>query len=435
MNIAQKKAALSQLYVELEAGRKKMESTGLSQPEGEALEAKAQEAEALQKDVESYERLAGLATKGRQAVDPALPADVRRPGETMPETKGVGADGTEVVGYLPLGEAFVQSPEFKSYVANGMQAGTLSAPVQFKGLREPYVEVTRHMLESKAIPTLGAGFIRTDRVGIVAQAARPYRLLLRDLLNISQTSSSQVEYVTEDAIPESAAPVAEAGTKPETTAVFGIATAPVRTIAVWQPVTEQMLQDVPNIANLLNGRMLYQLGRAEEKQFMYGSGAGQNLQGILTLGGVPSITRTVTNTTNLDRIRIGITDVLVAGYEPNGVAVHPTDWEAIVLLKATDNAYIWTVVTDPQTGRSRVWGLAVSETTAMKNPANLQRFLLVGDFQNGATVWDRQQAAAQVGWINDQFITNQRTLRVEERLAFGVHAPLAFAKYETATAV
>lgn len=436
------KGSLATIYRDLTDAERKIKAGTITTAESEQADKLAHEAEDLQRQVDEMEakaeKIGRLAAKGRETPEAALPAmpGVRRPGEQAEVKAGVpvGADGSEVVGYLPIGEAFINSPEFKSYVAAGMPAGQISAPVQFKGIREPHVEVTRRMLETKAIPSIGTGFIRTDRVGIVAQAARPARLQLRDVINVSQTQSSQVEYTTENAIPEDAAPVAEAGTKPETTATLGVATAPVRTLAVWQPVTEQMLQDVPNIANLLNNRMLYQLGRLEEKQMMYGSGSGQNLQGILTLGGVPSITRTVTDTTNLDRIRIGITDVLVAEYEPNAVLIHPVDWEAIVLLKATDDKYIWTVVTDAQTGRSRVWGLDVVETTAMKNPASTQRFMLVGDFRMGATLWDRQQAAAQVGWINDQFITNQRTLRVEERLAFGVHAPLAFAKYETAVA-
>jgi HK97 family phage major capsid protein len=258
---------------------------------------------------------------------------------------------------------------------------------------------------------------------------------MRDVLQVGQTNANSVEWVTLTSWTDAAAPVAESATKPEATGATSTASAPVRTLAVWMPVTEQQLQDVPQIQGLIDNELRSDLRALEERQFLYGSGAGENLQGLLTLGGVPSITRTVTNTTNLDRIRIGMTDVLLAGYEPNAVVMHPLDWEAIVLLKATDNRYIWVVVTDPQTGNSRVWGLTVVETTGAKNPANLQRYLLVGDFRRGATVYDRQQAAVQVGYVNDDFIKNKRTIRAEERLAFAIKRPTAFAKYETATAV
>jgi hypothetical protein len=59
---------------------------------------------------------------------------------------------------------------------------------------------------------------------------------------------------------------------------------------------------------------------------------------------------------------------------------------------------------------------------------------LVGDYQRGATLWDRERSSISVGFINDQFIRNQRTILAEARAAFGVRRPGAFRKHETQAA-
>lgn len=420
---------------------------------GEQFEALAAEAKQLQDEAEREKRIKGFESWSRAVPDPILPNTSAKP-DAKDEAAGTSAKSLilgeeQPVGYLSLGAAVVASPEFQEFyrkgAPKGMHAaveldtredhrGRLLVPVTAKmaqGIRE---RIQSKSIDAKAVPTIGANVIEPDRIAEVVRVTEQDRLTLRDVLNVSQTDSNAVEYVTIDSFTRAATEVAEGGTKPEAAMTLGTATAPVRTIAVHMPVTLQQLQDIPQIRSMIDTELQYDLDKEEEEQFMYGSGAGQELQGILPLAGVPAITRTVTNTQNLDRIRIGITDVMVAGHQPNAVAVHPIDWEGIVLLKGTTNEYVWSVVTNAL-GEPRVWGVRVVETVAMKNPANLQRHLLVGDFLRGATVWDRQQTQVLVGMINAQLIQNLRTILVEKRVAFGIKRPKAFAKYETATAV
>jgi hypothetical protein len=44
-----------------------------------------------------------------------------------------------------------------------------------------------------------------------------------------------------------------------------------------------------------------------------------------------------------------------------------------------------------------------------------------------AAVFDRMAAAVTAGWINDMFVHNMIALLAEERLAFAVFRPAAFA--------
>jgi HK97 family phage major capsid protein len=349
---------------------------------------------------------------------------------------------------VSVGELFANSDALRAYKAAGSPLGGHSQPVVADTVvrardgkmyavlnadqRKAYEGAMR---EAKAVPTLGTGVINPQRLDLFVQADRPQPVTLRSLVNVSQTGAPSVEYLYETSYTRAAAPVATSAAKPEAAAAYEIKTATVRTHAVWIPVTEQMLADAPNVVNLVNNRLLWDLDKLEDEQMVYGSGSGENFEGITNNAGVLAA-RVGGSDTNLDTIRRGITDVRKAGYEPNGVAIDPIDWEEIVLLKGTDDRYVWAVVTDDN--GSRVWGLRVVETIAMEEvSANTteERNILVGDWRRGATLWERSAAAIAVGYVNDDFIKNKRTIRAERRAAFAVTAPKAFRKIVTQAAV
>jgi HK97 family phage major capsid protein len=116
--------------------------------------------------------------------------------------------------------------------------------------------------------------------------------------------------------------------------------------------------------------------------------------------------------------------------------LHPYDWEIIEVLKATDNKYIWSVVTEA--GVSRLWGVPVIETEACQDFTGAEteaRNLLVGDFTRGATLWDRMLSTVSVGWQDDQFVRNMRTILAELRAAWAIRRPKAFRDYETQASI
>lgn len=416
-HLQEKKKDLDKLIGELDAGQKKMSAGPLTPAEGEALEAKAKEAEKIQEELEQYALISKTAQYGRQVDNPILPA------------AGEEKD-SDVVGYRALGEAFADSPEYKSWREAGMPAQNWQG-MPVKSIHSGRVPVTRkEVREGKAVATIGTAVVRPSRDTDYVRTTELDRLAIRDILNVSQTDSSSVEYVVETSYTRAAAPVAESAAKPEATLALDTATAPVRTLAVWMPVTEQQLQDVPQIRNIIDTDLTYDLDKVEEEEIVWGPGTGQHLLGIMNSG--ITAARAVGGDTIIDSIRRMITDINVAGGSPNGVTIDPIDMETLVLTKATTNEYIWSVAPDSN-GVLRVWGLRIVETVAMRRPASLgggpttlQRRVLVGDFIRGATLWDRQQSNIAVGYINDQFTRNQRTIRAEERLAFGVKRPKFF---------
>lgn len=359
----------------------------------------------------------------------------------------------DVVASLSIGQAFTRSAEYQEIFHNGTFPEGSKLAVKFehatllrggvpKG-REGRVPLTRKQLakflESKAVPTIGSGVVRVERdpEAVRAATAETDNLTIRDLVNVSETDSAVIDYTVIDSQTRAAAPTAANAAKPESTTVLSNASVPVRTIAVWMPATEQQIMDVPQLENIIDVELAYDLAKVEEEQLMWGRGTGENLLGIMKTPGVPA-GRTVVGDTLLDKIRRAITDVRVNGkVSPNGIAVHPLDWEEIVLLKGTDARYVWAVVSDEN--GERLWSLRVVETIATTDVLDAvnttkQRVVLVGDFRRGATLWDRLKTQIVIGWINDDFIKNRNVIRAEERIAFGVKRPKAFSYIQTVAA-
>lgn len=391
----------------------------------------AQEGEALQEEADREKQIKNLERFSREVPDPALPAD--------PAGKSRTQGDNQIAGYLTLGEAVVRSEAFKSFASANFPRGTFPV-LAVQQLHKGFVPLTRKQREEweakiATVPTLGTGVLEPARLADIVQVTADDQTVLRDVLNVSQTTSSSVEYVREESYTRAAAPVAHGATKPFGALAYTLQTATVRTLAVWIPVTVQMLSDWPALKNLIDNRLLYDLRKEEEEQVMYGGGSGQEFAGIVPNAGhdISVSDARVTAPTIVDQVRIGMTDVKRSGYQPNALVIDPLDWEAIVLTKGDDDHYLAQVFPDND-GNMRVWGLKVVETVAAEeNAGNATeaRNLVVGDFKRGATLWIREEASVVIGMQNDDLTKNLRTILAEERAAFAVTAPDAFAVLET----
>jgi len=251
------------------------------------------------------------------------------------------------------------------------------------------------------------------------------RLFLRDLLTWGRTGSNSIEYVKESGFTNNANVVGEnpVDGKPESDLTFELAAAPVATIAHWIRTSKQVLADAGMLQAHIDGRLMYGLKLAEERQLLKGSGVGLNINGIYTQATAyanPGVT--VQAETAIDRLRLAMLQVTLAEYDADGIVLNPIDWDAIELTKTADNAYL--LATPRGLAVPGLWGRPVVPTQAMDAGE-----FLVGAFAMGAQGWDREDASITVSLEDrDNFIKNMVTILCEERVGLTVYRPEAFVK-------
>lgn len=319
-------------------------------------------------------------------------------------------------------ERAINSDEYKQLVESGTLASDhvgFNAPL---GKRGSLAELKA--LLTGASDTSAGAFVDAERVGYVAQPRRPRRIL--DLVTTGQTNSDQVKYARQTTFTNVAAETAEAttsatGTKPEATMAFEVVTADVKTIAHWIPATRRSLADAGQLRTLIESQLRYGLEYRLESQIVNGDGTGENLTGIINTSNI--LTQAKSSDTVVDAIHKAMTQIRLGFLEPNGVALHPTDWELIRLSKEEGTAGSYYYGPPALAGQETIWGLPVAVTPAVPDDTGI-----VGDWTQ-AVLWMREGIQILASDSHDDFfIKNLVALLAEMRAAFGVLRPQAFAK-------
>lgn len=237
---------------------------------------------------------------------------------------------------------------------------------------------------------------------------------VRDLLNVVPTNQGAVDYVDQTLRANNAAPQGEGALKAESDYAFDLKTTPIRTIAHWVRASVQVLADAPQLQGIIDGELRYGLTLAEDTQLLAGDGVAPNVSGLITNAAAYAPAFAPAGETMLDRVGLGILQVALAGFIPNGIAVSQSDWMRMRLLKDADGKYI---LGDPQAVVQPVlFGLPVAVTPAMA----VDKFL-VGDFIRAATMYDRQEPTVQLSTEDrDNFVRNLVTVRAEERIGLAL---------------
>jgi HK97 family phage major capsid protein len=181
--------------------------------------------------------------------------------------------------------------------------------------------------------------------------------------------------------------------------------------------TKRALSDVGQLRGLIDQELRDDLVDELENQMFNGNGVGENFTGINNQAG--TLVQAF-NTNGIITARQAITTLLVIGRQmPTAFVFHPTDWEAIDLLRGTDGHFLRG---DPfRSGPNTLWGVPVVQSFHITQGAGW-----LANWRK-AVLWDRQQATiSATDSHEDWFIRNMIAILAELRAAFGLIRPAGF---------
>jgi HK97 family phage major capsid protein len=243
-----------------------------------------------------------------------------------------------------------------------------------------------------------------------------------DAIPAGTTDSDTVEWQQEKTWTNNAAETAEGDAAPESALEYESVTAAVQDITHFIPATKRALADAGQAATLINNRMINGVRTRLQKQVIAGDGLGVNLRGMINTPNI--LTQALGADSRNDAVHKAITKVRVAGeagYEPNFLVIHPSDWEQVVLDKNVGGDYYYGGPALPQQGRT-IWGLTPLVSTAITAGT-----ALMFDSRQVQLWFNGGLDVAMSDSHSDYFIKKKVAIMASLRAAFGVYAPSGIA--------
>jgi len=335
---------------------------------------------------------------------------------------------------LSVGDAFVRSEGYKALIARGLSGGAwTSGPVEIN--MKAAARTLGLKLDDGGSPALtvesitGAG----GTLPLQPQIARGIMPLVEQKVTIADlfaqgvaTANSLVFLEETNVVPGAlttpytvssgartgvAVLTSEGTAKPAAYIDFTKRSANVEKLAAFLPISEEMLEDEPQIASYINGRLSVFIREAEERRLLTKLlAAGIGTAGFTEIGGANVF----------DSVMAGITAVRVeGGMEPDAVLMSPLDFAKMSVKQNSYGYYSGGPYAGPA---NNPWGLTTVITAAVADGSPV-----VGAFREGAQVWRKGGLSVESSNSHaDYFRKDLVAIRAEERIALTVYRPAAF---------
>ncbi|QSI49945.1 phage major capsid protein [Thermobispora bispora] len=332
--------------------------------------------------------------------------------------------------YKSLGQAFIESDAYQA-----MKAGNYR---EIRGVAT--FDQGLFSFEAKDIFTMSGGthttpaFGRGHDVGISERQRRPNRV--RDLFPSERTDANILYGIRQTGFTNNAAPTPERtasdggpatggptdvfGRLPKSNLQFTPYTAPIVEIGHYVQIHKNTLADESRLRGIIDRDLIDGVKLVEDEQILFGDGVGENILGITQTPGIQLYTGLATDKPTA-QIRRAITRALLAHYDPNGIVIHPLDFEQIELEEDGSGAYR-VAVSVAIGAEKRIWRLNVVDTPAMQEGK-----YLIGSFGYGAKLYDREVVTVQASTEHATgFTDGYVTIKASERIGLAVDRPESF---------
>lgn len=283
--------------------------------------------------------------------------------------------------------------------------------------------------DMSASNTVGTYFVSPQVVaGVTAQPFEETHM--RDMLPVGSTTSDTIRFIRDNGGEGGPTTVAAGAAKPQMDRDLQIYDAPVRKIATWMRIPEEMIEDIAYLQSFLTQIGLEEVMAVEDAQILYGDGTGQNLKGLFHADNSTLFnpgTSVVQDANQFDVIRAArkqLRNAKLGG--PLRAVISPDDYFEMTSNKDTTNNYLFLgggngiALASPGANPSaiNVGGVLIEEHTEVNS----------GDFlvfqTRSAAIFDR--AGTTVRFYDqdqDNAIKNLITIVIEKRLALAVYRP------------
>ncbi|MEU6712932.1 phage major capsid protein [Nonomuraea sp. NPDC046802] len=403
--------------------------------------------------------------KGHMVVSTEAAADYHKTlGEAREIKKLIDAQ-KEHHGY----ERFLDEPNEPSVAAR--DAVAVAQGKQFKSLSEAYLdsdaysemksggfrqlgqvaefEQGLYSFERKDIFSLSAGthttpaFGSAENVGLAERQRRPGRV--RDLFPSEQTQANILYGIRQVGFTNNARQVPEReqpngspalgndtdvfGKAPKSKLSFIPYTAPIIELAHTVHIHKNTLADESRIRGIIDRDLVDGLKLREDEEILYGTGNGDAITGLFNVQGAQEYTGLAADVKYKSlQLRRSATMAILAFFEPNGVVLHPFDWEEIETERDETGQYL-IAVSIAVGGDKRVWRMRVVDTAAIN-----QGTFLTASFGYGAKLFDRESVSVQASTeTGEAFERGYVVLRGSERIGLAVDRPESLVLGEFAT--